>query len=449
MSESGVSAIFQVFTVLALVLANGFFVAAEFSLVTVRRSRIEELVKGGDLRARLVEDILKNLDSVISSTQLGITMASLALGWIGEPFLAHIIEPWLWFLPTTVAFVTANAVAVVISFSLITYLHIVLGEIAPKSLALQRTEKTALVVAGPMLLFTRVLFPFIRFLDLSGAFVLRLLGIRGPIHEHFLHTEEELRIILNDSQEGGVLEENETEIIQRIFDFTDLTARQVMVPRTDMVCIPIDATLNDVLDTVTMHPYTRFPVYREGVDDIVGIVRVRDLLPVTCGRPETFDLHGLLHKPLIVPEMIHVDDLLDEFRRNKTHLAILVDEFGGTAGLITMQDLLEEIVGDLSDSLERDQLGIESQEDGSALIDGRVLLGDVNDRFGLELEDPHYVTIGGFVFSRIGRRPRIGDEVIVDGAILRVEALDGLRVTHVRLAPDPAEESSDEEPVHI
>jgi CBS domain containing-hemolysin-like protein len=444
MSQSAVTTVFQVFTVLALVLINGFFVAAEFSLVRVRRSRIEELINAGQRRARLVDDILKDLDTVISSTQLGITMASLALGWVGEPFLAHLIEPWLSFLPSTAGFITAHAIAVIASFALITYLHIVLGEVAPKTLALQRTEETALSVAWPMIIFTRLFRPFIRFLNASGALVLRLLGVRGHSREHLLHTEEELRIILSDSQQGGVLEENETEIIQRVFDFTDLTARQVMVPRTDMVCIPVDAALDEVLETVTSHPFTRFPVYRDGVDDIVGIVQVRDLLPVTCSQPETFDLSTLLRKPLIAPEMIQVNDLLDEFRRNKTHLAILVDEFGGTAGLVTLQDLLEEIVGDLSDSLEGDELGIEPQDDGSTLVNGRVLLGDVNNRFGLALEDPHYVTIGGFVFSRIGRRPRLNDDVAVNGAVLRVEALDGLRVRQVRLVPTVAEQGDGE-----
>jgi magnesium and cobalt exporter, CNNM family len=434
MDSSAIGVLFQLLTVLVLVLTNGFFVAAEFSLVTIRRSRVEELVNQGNLRARLVADILKDLDTVISATQLGITMASLALGWIAEPFLARLIEPWLSFLPASVAVAAAHTVAVTIAFITVTYLHIVLGELAPKSLALQRAQSTALAVAAPMVIFVRIFRPFIRLLNGSGTFILRLMGVQGVSGEQVAHSEEELRIILDDSQEEGVLEKEETEFIQRIFDFTDMTARQVKVPRTDMVCIPIDAALDNVLEIVTSHGYTRFPVYDGSLDNIVGIVQVKDVLPDLCGQRDSFDVRTILHKPLIVPEIIHVDDLLSQFRRMKTHMAILADEFGGTAGLVTMQDLLEEIVGDVSEDIEEDEIQIEPQADGSALINGKVLLTDVNMRFDLKLGDPHCVTLGGLVFTLIGRRPRVGDEVPVEGALLRVEELDGLRVALVRLA---------------
>ncbi len=261
-------------------------------------------------------------------------------------------------------------------------------------------------------------------------------GMRGPGGGHLVHSEEELRILLNESQQGGVLEQQETEIIQRIFDFTDMTARQVMVPRTEMVCLPLGATLDEVLEVVLREGYNRYPVYNQSIDDIAGVVRVKDILPALCGKSDGFDLKAILHAPLIVPEMIHVDDLLGQFRRHKTHLAILVDEFGGTAGLVTMQDLLEEIVGEVSEGFEENELQIEPQADGSVLINGKVLLADVNERFGLKLDDPHYVTLGGLVFSQIGRRPRIGDEVEVKGTHLRVEQLDGLRVALVRMSAE-------------
>ena len=432
-SDSGLGIFFQLVTVLGLVLANGFFVAAEFSLVTIRRSRVEELVNQGNTRARLVDDILKDLDTVISSTQLGITMASLALGWIAEPFLARLIEPWLSFLPAGAILPAAHTLAVAIAFILITYLHIVLGELAPKSMALQRLESTALAVAGPMIIFARIFQPFIRLLNGSAIFLLHLVGIRGPSSEQMIHSEEELRIILDDSQQGGVLEEQETEIIQRIFDFTDTTARQVMVPRTEMVCISLDAPLNDVIEIVTQHSYTSFPVYNTSIDDIVGMVQVKDILPHICGQKETFDVQSVMHSALIVPDMIHVDELLSQFRRQKTHIAVLVDEFGGTAGLVTMQDLLEEIVGEVSENIGEDEIQIEPQADGSILINGKMLLNDVNRRFDLKLSDPHCVTLGGLVFKLIGHRPRLGDEVSIEGARLSVEQLDGLRVAMVRM----------------
>lgn len=433
MDESGIGIFFQLLTVFALVLANGFFVAAEFSLVTVRRSRVEEMVNNGHRGARRVAQILKDLDTVISSTQLGITMASLALGWVAEPFLARMIEPWLSFLPVSIMATAAHTVSVTVSFIAITYLHIVLGELAPKTLALQRAEGTALAVAAPMLIFARIFRPAIAILNGSGNAVLRLMGIHHAGAEPQVHSEEELRIILNDSQESGVLEKQETEIIQRVFDFTDMTARQVMVPRREMLCIPQNATLAQVLEIVTGAGYTRFPVYNNGLDDIVGVVQVKDILPALRRPNEPFSLPAIMHAPLIVPEMIHVDELLSRFRTHHTHMAVLIDEFGGTSGLVTMHDLLEEIVGEASEGFADDEIELQPQPDGSVLINGKMQLEDINEQLGLRLSDPHYVTLGGLVFSQIGRRPRLGDEVIVDKTTLRVEAVDGLRVALVRM----------------
>lgn len=437
MNESGLAPLLQVALVLFLVFANGFFVAAEFSLVTIRRSRIEEMVNEGHGGARRVEGVLKDLDTVISSTQLGITMASLALGWTAEPFLSHLIEPWLAFLPAGAVFPTARSISAALAFAVITYLHIVLGELAPKSLALQRAERVALTVAAPMILFTRLFQPFIRLLNGSGNLFLRILGVHGGSESESVHSREELLIILNKSEERGVLQKQETEIIERVFDFGSLIVRQVMVPRTEMVCIPLDATLDETLSIVTKASHTNFPVYKEDADDIVGMVRGKDLLAVLYDRNQEWNLKSVMRAPVVVPEMIHIDDLLAQFRRNKTHMAIVVDEFGGTAGLVTIQDVLEEIVGDVSETLDEDEVDIALQDDGSVLINGKMPLTDLNARFGLDLEDPHHVTLGGLVFDEIGRRPRIGDDVEAEGVHFRVEALDGLRVALVRMTlPD-------------
>lgn len=440
MSESVVGLLVQVVTLLALVLANGFFVAAEFSLVTVRRTRVEQLVRSGHRGARLVSTILQDLDSVISSTQLGITMASLALGWMAEPFLALQMEGLLSFLPSGVIGAASHTLAAAMAFAIITYLHIVLGELAPKTLALQRAEATALAVAAPMLLFARVFSPFVRLLNGSGNRILRVLGVHGPSTEYMIHSEEELRMILNQSQESGVLEEQETEIIQRVFDFTDIRARHVMVPRMEMVCLPLAANLDEVLEIVLQQGHTRYPVFNSGLDDIVGVVQVQDIMPAMCGQRETFDVKAIMRAPLIVPETIHVDDVLSQFRRHKTHMAVLVDEFGGTAGLVTMMDLLEEIVGDVSDEHDQKDVQMEEQTDGSYLINGKTKLGELNERFDLDLRDPHYVTLAGFVFGQIGRRPRIGDETTAGGMIWRVEELDGLRIARLRMTPKAQDE---------
>jgi len=445
MDNSGLGLIFQLGTVLALVFVNGFFVAAEFSLVTVRRSQIEELVNSGNRGARRVEGLLKDLDTLISSTQLGVTMAGLALGWLGEPFVARLIAPLLSFLPNSAILPTTHTIASIVAFVLITYLTIVLGEICPKSISLQRPVATAMAVAGPMKLFTRLLYPFTMILNTSARIILQLLGMHGTATGRLVHSEEELRILLNESQESGVLEEEETEIIQRVFDFSDMTARQVMVPRTEMVCIPVSATLDEVLDIILRESYSRYPVYGSSIDDIVGIVQVKDIMPILCTPSASFDLKAIMRTPLIAPEMIHLDQLLNQFRRYKTHMAVLVDEFGGTAGLVTMQDLLEEIVGEMSEGLEEDELDIEPQDDGSYLVNGKLLLTDVKEHFGLDLDDPHFVTLGGLVFNQIGRRPRVGDEVTLAGARLRVEALDGLRVKLVRLMFDKQNNKQDDE----
>ena len=445
MGDSGTLIVFQVLTVFLLILTNGFFVAAEFSLVTVRRSRVEEMVQEGNGGAKRVSWILRDLDTVISATQLGITMASLGLGWVGEPFLAGLIQPLLSFLPQGVDSAAAHSISVAVSFAVITYLHIVLGELAPKSMALQRAEGTAVFVAGPMLLFARIFRPFIVLLNGSGNLILRLVGVRGPAHGQLVHSEEELRIILLESRKSGVLEEQETELIQNVFDFKDVTARQVMVPRTEMVCIPLSASLSDVLEIVLHFGYTRFPVYGSGLDDIVGIMQVKDVLPALCGQAESFDLRGILHAPVLVPETVHIDDLLSQFRRAKTHMALLLDEFGGTAGLVTMQDVLEEIVGEVSEGMDGEEVRYLPQDDGSIMISGKARLADVNDRFELQLYDPHYVTLGGLVFSQIGRRPRLGDEVDAGGVHMRVEALEGLRVAQVRMTLPHKEEPAEEQ----
>lgn len=426
----------QVATVLLLVLANGFFVAAEFSLVTVRRSRVEQLLREGRPGAARLAGILKDLDTVISSTQLGITMASLALGWAGEPFLASLFEPFLHFLPVPAIWPAAHTLAVAAAFTIITFLHIVLGELAPKSLALQRAEAVAFKVSGPMSIFTRIFRPFIIILNGAGNSVLRAIGAHGARAHELVHSEEELRIILSESEASGVLEEGETEIIQRIFDFPDITARQVMVPRTEMSVLPLDAGLDMALDMALREDFTRFPVYKNDIDDLVGVVHVKDIMRAATGRAAgAFEMSKLVRPALILPEVTHVDDLMAQLRRNKTHMAILVDEFGGTAGLVTMQDLLEEIVGDVADEFEENEIQIQHEADGSILLNGKLLIQDVIEELGLSLNDGNYVTIGGMVFGLIGRRPRVGDEVALDDQRLRVEAVDGLRVALVRLLP--------------
>jgi CBS domain containing-hemolysin-like protein len=418
--------------VMGLVFANGFFVAAEFSIVTVRKTRIDQLIAEGHRGARAVRRAVTDPDSYIAATQLGITMASIGLGWIGEPALASMVEPLLAFLPMTVAAATAHTVAVTVAFAMITGLHIVLGELAPKTIALERPERTALVVVKPTELFMKALWPFIRLLNGLGRAVVNMLGMRSSGHA-LVHSQEELKMLVTASQEAGVIEEQEEQMLHRVFGFADLTASQVMVPRTELMGVDADAPREKVLELIGNSGYARLPVYRKDLDNVIGILYVTDLVKaLTTGQT---DVHpaSLAREALTVPETLGADALLAAIRRRGVREALVIDEYGGTAGFVTFDSLMERIVGDLSGSAGGGGK-ITVQPDGSADIDGLALVPDINEQFGLAIDEDTYTTIGGYVLGRIGRRARIGDTFEVEGRTLRVTAVDGLRVAKVWLS---------------
>ncbi len=425
---------FRLGAVLALVFANGFFVAAEFALVTVRKTRIDQLIAEGNTLARPVRRAISQPDSYIAATQLAITMSSLGLGWIGEPAVASMIEPVLGVVPVTLREATSHSIAVAVAFALITTLHIVLGELAPKTVALQHAERTALIVGRPTELFMRVCWPFIALLNGTGRAVVRLLGLKPPSGSSMVHSEEELKMLVTASQEAGVIEEEEEQMLHRVFGFGDLTAGQVMLPRTEMVALPVRVGRGDLLGRLSQVTQFVVPVYGTGLDDIRGQVRMRDLLGLIAGPDEDVDLTPFLHDPLTVPETLKADDLLTEMRRRRTPLAIVIDEYGGTAGMVTFERLMERIVGEIGTADGGGTSSITVLTDGSAMIDGLALTTDVNVQFALHIDEDLYDTIGGFVLGRLGRRPRLGDVVEVGGRKIRVEALDGLRVARVKLS---------------
>jgi putative hemolysin len=419
--------------VMALVFANGFFVAAEFALVTVRKTRIDQLLAEGSSLARPVRRALSDPERYIAATQLAITMTSLGLGWIGEPAVASIIQPALSLLPIEIRTVTAHSISVAIAFALITALHIVLGELAPKTVALQHAERTALVVGRPTEIFMRICWPFIVLLNGTGRAVVRLLGLKPPSGSSLVHSEEELKMLVTASQEAGVIEEDEEQMLHRVFGFGDLTAGQIMMPRTEMTALPVRATRADLVERLSQASHPVLPVYRAQLDDIAGVVRVRDLFRAIAGPDEQIDLTPLLREPLTVPDTVKADDLLTDMRARRTSLAIVIDEYGGTAGMVTFERLMERIVGEVGADGAGDVSSITVLTDGSALIDGLALATDVNAQFGLSIDEDLYDTLGGFVLGRLGRRPRLGDSVDIDGRRIRVEALDGLRVARVLL----------------
>jgi CBS domain containing-hemolysin-like protein len=425
-----------VLAILVLVFANGFFVASEFALVTVRKTRIDQLIAEGHRGARTVRRVQNDPVRYIAATQLGITMASLGLGWVGEPALAAFIEPPFLALGSYVSTITAHTIAVVISFSIITALHIVLGELAPKTVALQHPEAIALLVTRPTELFMRMLWPFITGLNTLGRLVVRAVGLKAPSGHSLVHSEEELKMLVTASQEAGVLEEEEEQMLHRVFGFSDLTAGQVMVPRTEMVALRFDASLVDIADTLARGGHSRLPVYRKSLDDIVGMLHVTDLFSLVAAGNTPTDLTGVLRDAFTVPETMQAGDLLSEMRTRHTPVAIVIDEFGGTAGLVTFAGLMERIVGEVAGGAEN---RITVLPDGSALIDGLALVADVNAQFGLHIDEEAYNTIGGYVLGRLGRRARVGDRFDVDKRTLRVEALDGLRVARVFLSKEKEE----------
>jgi CBS domain containing-hemolysin-like protein len=438
MDHSLVSIAWRLGGVFALVIVNGFFVAAEFSIVTVRKTRIDQLIAEGHIGARAVRRAISSPQNYIAATQLGITMASLGLGWIGEPALASLIQPEVAFLPTAVADATAHSIAVTIAFAIVTALHIVLGELAPKTIAIQHAESTALLVVKPTELFMRAFSPFIRLLNGMGQAVVRLLGMRSAGKHAMVHSEEELMMLVTASQEAGVLEEHEEQMLHRVFGFADLTAGQLMVPRTEIVAIPVEATRDEVVATIGRYRHARLPVYRGDLDHVIGMLHVTDLVRALTTTAGDFNVGALAREVLTMPETVGAADLLAEMRRRATQEALVIDEYGGTAGLVTFESLIARIVGDLGAGI-GGTAKINMRPDGSAIIDGLVLVRDVNQRFGLEIDETMYTTVGGFVLGRVGRRPKVGDTIDVDGRHMRVEALEGIRVAKVRLSKAEAE----------
>lgn len=440
--------LFKLLAVPILVLLNGFFVAAEYSLVSVRKTRIDELAESGNRMARLVQRAKRDPNRFISATQLGVTMTSLALGWVAEPTLAPLIRPLFSFLPEEGQVITSHLVAGVVAYFIITLLHIVVGEQVPKMLALQRSEATVMISVGPMSWLSFIFRPMIALLYWLTAALLKLLRLKWEGEHSLVYTENELKMIVTASQEKGVIEESEQALIVRVFGFADVHADEVMVPRTEMEALPATATLDEVTATVARTGHARYPVFDRDVDDIIGVFHVKDFYRLqTRGRQSPFNLRRMVREPIIVHAATPLDELLGMMKRQRTHVAIVIDEYGGTAGMVTLEDILERIVGDVRDEFEVGREEVEISPNGETHISGLLTIDEVNEHFTLEIEDPFYNTIGGYVFGQLGRRPEIGDEVRVDGHVFRVEAMDGLRIDRLQLitaAENALEETRDE-----
>lgn len=435
MDESLLFDILRLVAVLLLVLANGFFVAAEFALVSVRRTRIATLVADGNLRARWVQKAIDDPDRFIAATQLGITLASLGLGWVGEPALSGFLLPIIEWFPVEIESAVSHSLSSALAFSIITFLHVVVGELAPKSIALQNPEKTSLAVAQPTVWTERIFKPVIWLLNGSGNALLRFAGVKPASGHELVHSVEELKMLVKASAEEGVVEVDAEEMLHAVFDFGDLLVRQVMIPRTEMIAVHAEAKVPDILDLAAQNPFTKFPVYGDNLDQILGIVHLKDLIPILRDdENNNRRASDLMRDAIFIPETARVSTLLHFFRMHRRHITIVLDEYGGTAGLVTLEDLLEEIVGEVSNPFDHEQ-DILPLPDGSALIDGLTLIEEVNEHFSLNLEDPHYDTIAGYVLGKLGRLAQVGDVIIIDGFRLRVEDLDGFRIARISIQP--------------
>lgn len=426
-----------------LVFANAFFVAAEFALVRVRRTRIEELIGEGNRTARVVRNAIDHLDDYISATQVGITLASLALGWLGEPFLAALLEPlFAAVLPSGVAAGTAHVVGIGLAFFMITFLHVVLGELMPKSLALQFPEKISLYIARPMRFCTILFWPLIRLLNGSSNRLLRLFGVK-PAEAHALAlSEEEILMLLSESKNAGVVSEDEQKMLQRVFKFHDKTVREIMKPRPDIAALELRADEKEI-KAVFEQGYSRLPVYDGTLNNVKGIVYVKDLI-YTLQDPKLIKLIDLLREALFVPESKEVSALLREFQKSKVHMAIVVDEFGDTAGLVTLEDVIEEIVGEIQDEYDYEPAEVQRTRDGAVIFDGKTDLDRFKEIFpGFEMPEGSFETIAGLVFQLAGRVPRETDVMRHGDLHFTVVKREGRRLKKIAVRRETAAESAD------
>jgi magnesium and cobalt exporter, CNNM family len=425
----------ELLAVVLLILLNAFFVAGEYALVTVRRTRMKELADEGSRTARSVVKITSDPPRFIAAMQLGVTLTSLAIGALGERVLSELFDEWL-----------ATIVAVLLAFLIITFLHVVVGELVPKGLALSYSERIALAVSAPVRLFFFVFKPLIWVLQRSSELAQRAIGIDPSFTEGEAHSEAELKMLLEVSTEHGEIEQDEREMLYKVFDFAEKEVADVMVPRPDVVAISVELSPEEAMHAMLEAPYTRYPVYRGTLDDIVGIVHVRDVVASLHNGNGHVPLEDLVRSAYVVPETKDLGALLAEFRRTSQHMAVVVDEYGATAGIVTLEDLLEEIVGDIEDEFDLPDESVEHVNETTIRIDGSFTIDDFNEEFGTDIDSEDFHTVAGYVFGHLGRAAEVGDEV-VDGRLrFRVLETSGSRIQRLEVEFLPAPVGADDTP---
>jgi CBS domain containing-hemolysin-like protein len=418
----------RLIAILVLLVLNGYFVAAEFALVRSRRTRLESMARTGDWKARIALRASGNLARVLSASQLGITLASLALGWLAEDAFGEWVKEHLAALPIAMDVSLRAGIGAGVALTLVTYLHVVFGELAPRSAALAHPERFATWLTPPLVGFAWLVSPFTGMLNSSANLVLRMFGEKPADEHEGVHSAEELRLIVEQSQEGGGLQEQDANLLEGVFEFSEKNAREVMTPRTDIDALDITSTLDETMAMIDESGRSRYPVYEDTIDNIVGLVLAKDLIPVLRAPPPNFNLRSIMRTVHVVPGTREVEGVLADFKRLKEHMAIVLDEYGGTAGLVTMEDLLEEIVGEILD--EYDETPEHPEREGADLVvvGGNTNINELNERYGLDVPDSDYTTIGGYIFGSLGRLPTVGDRVTAGGAVFLVREMDGRRI---------------------
>ncbi len=421
----------MIIVALFFVFLNGFFVLSEFSLVRVRRSKIEELIKEGKKNAKQALEVTSQLDTYLSACQLGITLSSLALGWLGEPAIARLLTHY--FEPLGISATLAHTIAFIIAFTLITLLHVVLGELVPKSIAIAMAEKTILIVARPIHLFWLIFLPFIKTFDFLAARSLKMLGIKPAKDSELTHSEEEIKIIASESQKGGVLDEFETEIIRNAVDFSDTVAKEVMSPRKDMICLNKNKSYEENMKIVCESKHTRFPYIDGSKDNILGMIHIRDLMQNELDAHKK-SLDEFVRPMFLVPESISISKVLLRMNKERSHTALVVDEYGGTAGIITMEDIMEEIFGDIKDEHDENDEYYKKLAENIYEFKGRCDIATVEELLNINYdEDLEQVTIGGYVFNLLGRLPVVGDRAEDELCYYEVKQMDGNSIDKVKV----------------
>ncbi|MDB4881483.1 MAG: hypothetical protein JWL95_249 [Gemmatimonadetes bacterium] len=418
----------RILAIVGLLALNGFFVAAEFAVVRSRRSRLEAMARGGDAKARLVLKATANLAHLLSAGQFGITLASIGIGALAEETLSHLFAQAFASVPLLLRIGTGAGLGTFFALAVVTYGHVVFGELAPRSAALNHPEDFARWLVPPLLVFAWLVSPFTWLLNKSAAFVLRLFGQTAVSGEENVHSADELRILVEQSQEVGVLERQDAALIEGVFEFSEKNAREVMTPRTAIDALDMETTFDDAVSFVIETQRSRYPVYEESIDNIVGLVLAKDLIPVLRALPKEFTLDRIMRPILVVPGSREVEEVLADFKRRKEHLAVVLDEYGGTAGIVTMEDLLEEIVGEILDEHDDPELLTTTTPDADVLIPGTMNIGELNERFGLDIPDDEYTTIGGYIFGALGRLPVVSDRVTASHAVFTVKSMDKRRI---------------------